>query len=197
MNNETIQKSWMRRHPVWTAVGIFFLFVCAGTFANNNQSPTPVATKVEETKPAPTLTFEDKVKALASKSLVTMNYVGLDDEKAENGTSRMLTVKMNITSIFSAGSFYRGTSKTASGIFQETFTSRPDASDVIIWFNSDTTDKYGQKNNKLVVSYVMDRKTYDKISWDNFDVSKLCEFLQSEYKASNGEASCNKIIEVK
>lgn len=48
MNNETTQKSWMRRHPVWSTIGIFFLLAFIGSFAE--PKPPIVANNVEEAK---------------------------------------------------------------------------------------------------------------------------------------------------
>jgi ribosomal protein L33 len=146
-------------------------------------------------------TFEDRIKNLAVKTGVTdISFNGIDDEKADSNRptgSRMITVKLNVPSFYNADSFYRNTGELTGKVFQETFASNPNAYDVLTWFYGPTTDKYGNTSNSVILTYFIDKKTYQKINWQNFNSGDLCDFLKSEGKINGGDTGCNTLANIK
>ena len=200
MEQNPTKKSWFRKHPILTVILVIFGL---GLIANIFSTPED-KTKPKEEAPvvaAQPQTFEDRIKALAVRTGVTdISYNGIDDEKADPDRpagSRMITVKLNVLKLYSADSFYRNTGELSGKIFQETFNSNPTATDVIVWYYGDATDKYGNTSNTVMLSQAMDRTTYEKINWTNFDSTKLCDFLKAEGSTNGGETTCAKLIEIK
>ncbi len=192
---------WFRKHPVLTVLGILFIIGFIGMIFDDSK---PIEVKTEST-PTPTVTqpqtLEDKIKALVQKTGSTkISYVGIDDEKADSDRvvgSRMITVKLNVTSFYDADSLDRNTSELTGKIFQEVFISNPNIYDVIVWYFSDITDKYGNKKNSVLISQAINKKTYEKINWQNFDSAKLCNFLKSEATNNGGETACSILANIK
>lgn len=138
-------------------------------------------------------TLEDRIRSLAVKTGVTdISYRGIEDRNADSDRpagSRMITVSLNLNDYYSASSLYRDTGKVTSRIFREAFTD-PTTYDVIVWYYGDTTDQYGQKHNSIVLSQAIDKATFLKIAWDNFDESQLCDFLKTEGLRNGGNTTC-------
>jgi len=146
-------------------------------------------------------TFESRIRALAVKTGVTdISYNGIDDEKADSNRpagSRMITVKLNVASYWDTDSFYRNTGEITGKIFQETFASNPKAYDVLTWFYSPTTDKYGNTSNSVILTYLIDKETFQKINWQNFNSGDLCTFLKSEARSNDGNTGCTTLANIK
>ncbi len=188
----------MKKHPILTGILIIFgIVVIANIFGGSSD------TKVEtpQVATAQPQTFEDRIKALAVRTGTTdISYNGIDDEKADPDRpagSRMITVKLNVTSYYSADAFYKNTGTLTGKIFQETFASNPNVTDVIVWYLGDVTDKYGNKSHDVILSQAIDRKTYEKINWANFDNTKMCDFLKSEGTTNGGETTCATLVGIK
>jgi len=200
MNEQIQKKSWFRKDPILTVILVIFGL---GLIVNIFSAPEDKTKPKEEAPVVATQpqTFEDRIKALAVRTGVTdISYNGIDDEKADPDRpagSRMITVKLNATSIYNADSFYRNTGELSGKIFQETFASNPNAYDVIVWYYGDATDQYGNTKKEVLLSQLMDRKTYEKINWANFDSTKLCDFLYTEGTRNKGETSCSKLVQIK
>ncbi|MEK6616885.1 MAG: hypothetical protein AABZ32_12405, partial [Bacteroidota bacterium] len=71
------------------------------------------------------------------------------------------------------------------------------AYDVLVWYYGETTDKYGNKKDDVILTYAIDKVTYEKINWQNFDQSKLCDFLKQE-SSDNGtfDTACNVLVNI-
>lgn len=197
-NSAQKNKEWMKKHPILTGILVIFAIVVIANIFGGSSDTKVETPQVATTQPQ---TFEDRIKALAVKTGVTdISYNGIDDEKADPDRpagSRMITVKLNVTSIYNTDSFYRNTGELTGKIFQETFTSNPNVTDVIVWYYGDVTDKYGNTSNKVMLSQATDRKTYEKINWTNFDSTKLCDFLKSEGTTNGGETTCATLVGIK
>jgi hypothetical protein len=197
-------KEWMKKHPIWTAVIAFILIgMVASAFSGSAPTESVSTNNNVQTATPPTSpqNFEDRIKALAIKTGATeVSFNGIDDQKADSDRpegSRMITVKLNVTSFLSADSFYRNTGELSGKILQETFASNPNAYDVIVWYYGETTDQYGNKKNDVILSQAIDKDTYQKINWQNFDSSKLCDFLRSEGSKNEGQTTCVALANIK
>lgn len=180
--------TWAKKHPILTGIiGLLVIIFIRNLFSTDTKSPTPAPITAQSS-------YEDKIKALAVKTGSTnISYVGIDDQEADSDKgagSRMITIKLNITDFYSKSSLLRDTGTVTAKLFQETFASQPKASDVVVWFYIDTTNKYGNKANTVALSEAMDRKTYQKINWQNFDTTKLCDFLKSEGETNDSQTVC-------
>lgn len=197
-------KEWMKKHPLWTGFIAFMLIGMVATAFDSSAPAESVNTNDNtqtETAPIQPQTFENRIKALAVKTGATeVSFNGIDDEKADSDRpegSRMITVKLNVASFLSADSFYRNTGELTGKIFQETFASNLNAYDVIVWYYGETTDQYGNKKNDVILSQAIDKDTYQKINWQNFDSSKLCDFLKSEGSKNGGQTTCVALANIK
>lgn len=199
----TKSKEWMKKHPILTGLIAFFIIGWIGS-ALTGSSPTPSQLEIKSENVVvqqPPATFEDRIKAIAVKTGATeVSFNGIDDQKADSDRpegSRMITVKLNVTSFFSADSFYRNTGELTGKVFQETFASNPNIYDVIVWYYGETTDQYGNKKNDVILSQAIDKDTYQKINWQNFDSSKLCDFLKTEGSRNGGQTTCVALANIK
>ena len=192
-NNAEQLKALIKKHPVVTGI-VFILIIIVWVnilSGTSTKTETKTAEQVQTNGPQ---TFEDRIRELTKKNGGTeLTFNSIEDTEAEKTKpkgSRMLIVKLNVISFFNANSFYRETGELTGKIFQETFLSNPNASDVIVWYYADTTDSYGNKTNKVLMSQSIDRDTYKKINWQNFDSSKMCDFLRSEGSKGNLNTVC-------
>jgi hypothetical protein len=204
-NTPVVKKPFYKKKWVWAVAIIVLIIIGSGDSTSkpqavntdNTTETIPVSTNndtPEAATPVQTQTFEDRIKALAVKTGATdVNFNGIDDQKADSDRpegSRMITVKLNVTNFFSSKSFYRDTGELTSKIFQETYASNPSVYDVIVWYYGETTDQYGNKKNDIILSQATDKDTYQKINWQNFDSTKLCDFLKSEGFRNGGQTTC-------
>lgn len=109
--------------------------------------------------------------------------------------TKMITVKLFLSSFWSKESLYSNTGKLSSEVFQAAYSSNLSLQDAIIWYSAEVTDRYGNKKDDVVLTYAMDKSTHDKINWANFDRDKLCEFLRKEQSPNFGTA-CNTLVKI-
>lgn len=130
-----------------------------------------------------------------------MSYRSLQTEKSDpdrpQGT-QMVTVSVNVKSFFNKSSFLRNTGKLSSSLFKAVYDAPSlKAYDVVVWYRGETTDKYGNKKDDVILTYAIDKVTYGKINWQNFDQSNLCDFLKQEAKASGTfDTACNVLVNI-
>lgn len=71
------------------------------------------------------------------------------------------------------------------------------AYDVIVWYYAETTDRYGNKKNDVVLTYFIDKPTYSKINWQNFDKKASCDFLEQEAKVTGTmDTGCKTLVNI-
>jgi hypothetical protein len=190
-------------------LSVIVLLLVSGMASSKSQDAKPLAeVKTESQSSAQPKTdqqkLEDSLKDNISKATGTTNvsYKGLEVDKADPDRpagTKMLTISVNTSDFWSRDSFIRDTGKLSSNLFQTTFSSNIDAYDVIVWYYGKTKDRYGNEKDSIVITYSMDKDTYKKINWQNFDSSKLCDFLQGEERIvgiGSGPA-CNALAGIK
>jgi hypothetical protein len=128
-----------------------------------------------------------------------MSYRSLQIEKSDPDRpqdTKMITVSVNVKSFWNKSSLLHGTGKLSSSLFKAVYdVPSLKAYDVFVWYRGETTDKYGNKKDDVIISYSIDRVTYDKINWQNFDQSNLCDFLKQEAKATGTfDTACNVLV---
>jgi hypothetical protein len=130
-----------------------------------------------------------------------MSYRSLQVEKSDPDRpkdTKMITVSVNIKSFYNKNSLLRNTGKLSSLLFKAVYdVPSMNAYDVLVWYYGETTDKYGNKKNEVVLTYAIDKATYGKINWQNFDQSNLCNFLNQEAKTSGTfDTACNVLVNI-
>lgn len=69
--------------------------------------------------------------------------------------------------------------------FERAFKVGPDIAAVYVDVVGPVVDRYGHSYPAPWISFVMSRRTYDKIDWTGFDKGTLCEFLSHEHVFDN------------
>lgn len=201
------KKGWISRHPIWTVLIALFSISLIYTVANSSSTPTakPTASNdankqtqvAQQTAPAkPEDAITAKMKATLPELRVNGDYtikgtqIGKEDSDAPKGT-QMLTVNVNVDSYLNQEWMIRDTGKISSEIFRQTFASSLPIHDAFSWYYADTTDKYGNKTNDVILTYHINKQVFAKINWDGFNPENLCNFLIDEGKKDPTSAGCD------
>lgn len=155
------------------------------------------------------------IKEQSSQEILSTNIINLLQNSARNNMSykdlkieqsdsdrpidtQMITVSVDVKSFLNKNTFIKDTGKISSLIFKEVYKLEEiKAYDVIVWFYGETTDRYGVKSNTVIQTYLINKETYKKINWDNFDETKLCDFLNTEYTSVNDSSnSCRTLVNI-
>jgi len=168
-------------------------------------SEASVKDEAEATQVAPKTDqeiLEDSLKSSIPESIgsTDFSYKGTEVEKTDTDRpagTKMITVSVGIGSFYNKSALIRDTGKLSSQLFQTVFQSAINAYDVIVWYYSQTTDKYGNIKDSVVLTYAMDKDTYAKINWSNFDQASLCDFLNQEFKLNlDWGTGCNVLANI-
>jgi hypothetical protein len=112
-----------------------------------------------------------------------VTYKGVQIEKADSDRpagSKIITVSYSVTDFFDRRFLMNSTGKLSSAAFRNVFAENPNIYDVIFWYFGDTKDRYGNAKNEAILTYAMDRPTFNKINWSGSDEEGLCDFLMQE-----------------
>jgi len=168
-------------------------------------TPTTIATHTKSEEPAKVAPTQPKTdeqilenqitQAIGSAGNLTskISYRGVEIQKSDPGRpkdTKMITVKIDITDFYNKSALLKDTGKVSSQIFRAIYTSNIPAYDAFVWYYGETTDRYGNKKDDVILAYSIDKPTLEKINWQNFDTSKLCTFLQQEEQLA-ADASAN------
>lgn len=175
------------------------------TQQTNNQKPAEqLKTNTNQAvaqNPAPQQTDQQKLEAGLKDNVskatgsTTVSYKSLQVENSDKDRpagTKMLTISINTSDFWDKNALIKDTGKLSSTLFQTAFNSNINAYDVIIWYYGKTKDRYGNEKDDVILTYTMDKTTFGKINWNNFDKSKMCDFLNQEDKltGNNFNTSC-------
>jgi hypothetical protein len=184
---------WIKKHPIISIIGVIFIIGLIGSTIDPVEKK-PDQLNVQKQEVAQPVTFEDKVKSIITTARSTdLTFKGIETKNTDSDRpagSQMITISLNVDNYYKAEYLSKNTSEISSKLFQETFVSNPNVYDVIVWYYADITDKYGNKENKVLISQAIDKTTFEKINWQNFDTTKLCDFLKSEGSLNDGQSTC-------
>jgi hypothetical protein len=145
--------------------------------------------------------LEEKLRATIDDAPGYFSYLKLDVEKPDLDRpvdTKMLTVSIKVSDIYNRSLLLKQSGDLSAKLFQDAFASNLNAYDVLVWFRAETTDRYGNKEDNVIMVYAMDKKTYTKVNWSNFDSKQLCDFLIQEEKfVGIGEGpACNILVNI-
>jgi hypothetical protein len=179
-------------------VGLIFggiaivLFVLVGV-TNQSIPAAQVATTATQTQQITPTPQTDQQKFETALGAVINGKHGTTDTSYKgvemDSVAKMLTVSVNVSSFYNKDAFAKDTGKLSAQIIQAGYPAYLAPTDIVVQYYGQTTDRYGKQQNSVVASYSTDKATYDKISWQNFDATKLCDFLKSEMH-SDDHNSC-------
>lgn len=165
-------KEWIKKHPfLFGVVTILLVLAVISSFNKPNDevsTNTPQSFKVGSTE---------------------LSYLGVDESGLQSEESQVVT-KFNVNSFFNSESLIRDTGETAGVTFQTIFNEYPDIKYAVVHYYSDVVDKYGNTENDVILSYSIDKETYQKIVWSNFDSKTMCDFLKSESSINDRNSAC-------
>lgn len=136
---------------------------------------------------SPEQKLENDLKGIKAGISTDFSFKKLELEKSD------VTIDINLSSFWDEKGLLRDTGDFTSITFQTTYNSNLPVSWVLVRYWSDTKDRYGKVENNVVLSYSIDKETYQKIQWDNFDQDSLCKFLRDESKL---QSDINKKFEI-
>ncbi len=223
MENNTKKVSFIRKHPVMMSilgVSVLILFIITmnatpdttqpsgsvqTAVQNRNTTTAPVTTmpsnSVITSKTDQQILEENLASIVSSVGGNDMSYRGLQVEKSDTdrpSDTKMITVSVDVKSFYNKSALLRDTGKLSSSIFKAVYgVPSIKAYDVLVWYRGETTDKYGNKKDSPILTYSIDKVTYGKINWSNFDQSNLCTFLDQEAKTSGTfDTACNVLANI-
>jgi len=166
----------------------------------DNNSPTSQAsTPAQDAAPAaPTdqASLEKYLTSIISSASPDMSLKNVDVEKSDPDRpagTQMVGVNITVNNFSSTDAIMTTTEKLTSSIYQTVF-SMPSmkAYDVIVFYdtgmNNAPVDRYGNKQSGGI-SNSIDKPTYAKINWQNFDQTTLCDVLRQENKVTNQDSA--------
>ncbi len=183
------------------AGAIIFLILIGGlSLPRTPLQNASVPVQIEEQIPLATVPqtaqqrFEDNLRNGISTIRGTSNiaYRGIETD------STMLTVSLNVSDFYNKGTFIKDTGEVSAKIFQTSFSSYLKPQDVLVWFYGEVTDRYGNKGSQVITVYAIDKGTYGKINWENFDSKAFCDFLKQEEKIKGigSGPACNVTVNI-
>lgn len=191
---------------VLLTIVFFVLFGVSSDAPKQNKTQSkPDISKSPENKaeePTPTKSPQEILDETLSNTVGSnMNYRGIKTENADPDRpkdTKMITVSVGIKGFLTKSSLLRNTDGVSSEVFRVIFGNPSlNAYDVVVWYYGETTDKYGNKNDDLVLTYAIDKVTYDKINWQNFDRFNLCNFLEQDAKVSGTfDTGCKVLVNI-
>jgi hypothetical protein len=201
MENEKSKKPWYKIWWVWVIA--FFVLGGIVNAVDPQAKNSPVPTQAEQTAtttPSQPKTdqqlLEDQVTAAISNVSgisTKLSYKEVDVEKSDSdrpqGTT-MVTAKIDASDFFDKDSLMRDTSKVSAQVIRAIYGSNINAYDVFVWYYGQTKDRYGNTKDDVILSYAIDKPTFQKINWTNFDAGTFCDFLQQEEQMTT-DASAN------
>lgn len=169
----------------------------------NSQEAKKEPEKPAETNKTPQQVLEENLTNIVNKIASSeMNYRDLKIEKSDKDrpkNTQMITVGVNVKSFLTKASLLRDTGKLSSSLFKAVYdTPSMMAYDVFVYYYAETKDRYGNTNEDVGLTYHIDKSTYEKINWQNFDQTKLCDFLEQEATMTGTfDTGCKTLVNIK
>lgn len=165
---------------VWALISLF-----TGGNSERNSTINTVSIPPINANATPEQILEHSVIQTIANDNLSFGYISIQYGKEKN-----IMISVQTKSVWSKESLLRSSGKMSSGLFQNVYSSKVPLTDATIWYFGETVDRYGKKQNKVVLTYNMGKNTYNKIKWGNFNKSNLCEFLRTEKTDALLENAC-------
>ncbi|MBU4210477.1 hypothetical protein KKC08_00680 [Patescibacteria group bacterium] len=187
-------KKWEEMTKIEKAIGLFIVFSIISIIVSKvlpSKTVNVAELDTTEVSPSPTeveksdeQVLEEKLINIVKTDGSNMNFRKLDAEEPslDNPEDSQLTrVSIDVKSFLNKDHLLRSTGKLSSSIFQAIYGAENiETYNTTIWYYGETTDRYGNTNNNAVLIYTVNKDTYEKINWDNFNQYDLCDFLKNE-----------------
>ncbi len=167
-----------------------------------NSNVTPSNVNIQQPVKTPQQILEERLTATVKNTGTTdVTYHDLKIEKSDTDRptdTQMVTVNVSMSSYYNKSALLKDTGKLSSSIFQVVYgIPNIKAYDVFVNYNGEVTDKYGNKKNETILLYDIDKPTYQKVNWQNFDQAGLCDFLNNEAKSAGTlDTACNVLVNI-
>lgn len=179
------------------------MIIVGATSSSPKEAIETKADTAQTTPKTPEQSLANTIQSTISSTKVgaKIAYKDLKIQKADsdrpNG-SQEVTASVNISDFYNKDTLWKDTGKLSAEVFKNIFASSINFSDAFVWFYGKTTDRYGNSKEDVVMSYSMDKATFAKINWSNFDPAALCSFLQQEEKLQGlgSGPSCHQLVQV-
>jgi len=176
-----------------------------GGISHTHSTPPPVVSTTTSAPTAVPETEEQKIGDIATSAVQGVKEISYRDVQIEDDTyerpagSKMATVNFNVASFDGKASLLSETGPISAKTFQGVFKENPNMADAFIWYYGDVTDQYGNEKNDVILTYTIDRATFEKINWSNFDQSTFCNFLEEENtrNGDNMDTGCKVLADMK
>lgn len=205
MMDSATTKSWIKRHPILTGLGIFLILLILIGSGGDDTSPTDQEKIVVDTSPTDTTTpaseqtLEQKIQTAVTASLgVETNmkkpriisvevedYKPTDTGYKSTENTKGVFIKINSSENINTKLQKMTLNKEAMQVAQAIFPLDENIGDIIIWTNLPLKDQYGNISDGLAIAYSIAQPLYDKINWANFDYNQLPTLLVSEGKTDS------------
>lgn len=171
---------------------------------NSDQSAQVTETPAQNNTPAqPTdqPSLEKSLTDLIGKSS-GMSYKNMEVDKSDSTRpkdTQFINVGVNVESFLNKDFLLKQTGSLSARIFQAVYNvPAMKAYDITVSYYGGTTDRYGNKSSSVVLTYSMDKSTFGKINWQNFDPTTLCDFLNQEAVKTGTvfNTSCNVLVNI-
>lgn len=156
--------------------------------SDSQPAPATDTTAQNNTPASPTdqASLEKSLADIVGKASADMSYKNITVDKSDPDRpkdTQMINVGVNVKTFWDKNSLLKDTGKLSSSIFQAVYNvPAMKAYDIIVSYYGDNKDRYGNTSNDVDLTYGIDKPTYEKINWQNFDQTTLCDFLNNEAK---------------
>ncbi len=134
---------------------------------------------VTQPEKTPEQLLEDTYRSIVKNTGSTdFSYKGIDITKLDE-KSKMIVIEVNTGDFWNKNSLIRDTGELASNLFQASLNNNLQITDFVVWYYGEVKDIYGNTSSDVMLSYASNQDTIQKINWDGFDKTKMCDFLRT------------------
>jgi len=135
--------------------------------------------EITQPEKTPEQLLEDTYRSIVKNTGSTdFSYKGIDITKLDE-KSKMIVIEVNTGDFWNKNSLIRDTGELASNLFQASLNNNLQITDFVVWYYGEVKDIYGNTSSDVMLSYASNQDTIQKINWDGFDKTKMCDFLRT------------------
>lgn len=178
---------------------LFVLFGVTSPSSPENPEVTQPAPESTSAPKSPSDALSESLRSIASTGSFSYRDIQIGDADSDRpkGT-KTITAKVNVGSFYNRNSLLRDTGNLSAKLFQTIYASSINAVDAFVYYYAETTDRYGNKKDDVVIVYAIDKTTFGKINWQSFETRNLCDFLKEEERIGGigSGPACNVLVNI-